>query len=131
MLFYVAFWRKRNYETKLLCDNCLVEIKQSWGVIQEHKMIMFTENLPDDCVPVFLRPPELQDSRDNKTVFEVADRQQDSETTKDRTRLAGRQSWVGIKIGAPNKKLLEDKDKELNLKDGLNVLEDHRKCKPQ
>lgn len=123
VLFMASFWRRKDFTQKLLCENCLDKLKQDWGVIQEQRQILFIDTLPEDCIPVFIRPPELQDSRNNDTVYDLADKQREYELTHDKTRYSGRGSWVGAQIGMPDKKMLEQKDRELNLKEGLKVLE--------
>jgi hypothetical protein len=122
MLFYIIFWRKNSFSTKLLCENCTKNI-QDFGFVDEKKLIIFTHTLPEDAIPVFLNPPKLKESKNNLSVFDAAVRQVGEEITVDKTVLANRGSWVGAKIGNYDKKLLESKDREVNLKQGLKVIE--------
>jgi len=126
MLFHITFWRLKHFSTKLLCEDCTSNI-QDLGIVEEKKLILFTDVLPDDAVPIFLNPPVLKDSKNDLTLFEAATKQIGDETKEDKTLMVGRDSWDGAKIGYIDKKLLQFKDKEVTLKKGLKLLE---KVKP-
>jgi hypothetical protein len=129
VMAYLIYWRKKDFTEILLCGHCIDKKLNQFGIVVEKKLIIVTDKLPSDSVPIFLRPPTLQHSKRNISVFEAADRQLDNEVTIDRTKLAGRETIFGARIGSPDMKLLKEKDEELTLKKGLNLLDDLKDAK--
>ena len=117
-LFFFIFWKKKGVEHSFLCGGCCKVNKQKFGSITEQKILILVDNLPEDSLPIYIRPPELQTSKNNIDVFQAADIQLGCEIVKDKTVHAGRGSIFGAIIG----KSLE----ELDLKqetDGLKLLD--------
>ena len=106
------FWHTKKSSRKVLHANCNKELNKIKEVntISEQYNVLFSVEVPDSAIPVFISPPTLKQGR-VKDVFAVADL--DSDKTVDKTRYAGRLGSIkGASVGLSQDKraLLLDKE---------------------
>jgi len=125
-----TFYIQKTYSTILpfkksfLCSNkCITQT--STRDMDEFCFAYLTSIVPDNSKIVSDHPNPLQDGR-NMSVFQASELE--SEHTTDRTKLAGRESLEGAKIGADVKDMLLEKDSAEKDIDGF--LEAVKKDKP-
>lgn len=119
---YVIRWGKYRSQEFIYCRGCY-DRRILGETLTETKVVLATEVMPDDAIPYIPRPPALT-SR-NRSNEEVAVTNIDGEEVIDHTVYAGRPegSWQGAQVGAPDMELLAEKDRELNLKAGLEAFD--------
>jgi len=127
-LFFIYYWRKKGYESKFFCNHCLNNKRKSFGIVEEERLVLFVNDLPNDAEPIFIRPPTISDSSLNKSVYDIANKQLGDEKVVDKTQHCHNpnfmkdSNYVEFDI-----KSLEQKDKPIQLKDGLDLLKDLEK----
>lgn len=112
VFIYLLEHKKKVTKAGTYCDKCFREIKKL-GIVNEYKIVQIVDILPPDSQPVFDRPPNLASARDI-SVFEASSQATaPAEKVIDRTRLAGRESLSGAKIGVTPKEAIAHKDDEV------------------
>lgn len=127
-------WSKTNSHIDYFCHRCLVKIRRHMNGDREelfNGVIVMDDpqELPDDVYPVVVKPFSLVQGR-YMDVFEAATSKNDGAVVIDRTKLAGRESFEGAQIGAPDMKAIEEKDKEVSQKEGFDLLDALREDEP-
>ena len=113
IIYIRVHWDKLGSGIKYFCFNC--QNKQPiHATVIENRIAVVTEDIPKDSVPNFFNKPILNNAT-NLTNFDVALKNLGSETIKDKTVYAGRETWEGTQIGAPDIiAQLEKKDNAIN-----------------
>lgn len=94
---YTVGWRKNKAPVKgMYCHNCALKIK-SMANLDEYRLVHFVDSIPSAARPVFDSFPGLV-QRGDATVWSSA-QEPDGAKVVDRSRLAGRESWEGARIG--------------------------------
>ena len=125
-------WRTKGSKIWLIHGGCKEKISKQVMGTTEVKTVLLLDKKPSNARPVLIRPPKLVSSS-GLSVFDAALRENDSKigsktenyAINDMTVHAGRESWEGASIGAPDMKLLNEKDKELSEKEVLKLLEEY------
>lgn len=115
--------QKRPMQDVYYCLKCAKNLHKDFPADYETlKIIVLIDKLPSDAIPVFKRPPKTQvGAVDN--VFDLADNDR-VPVEKDYTKLSGRtESIQGAIVGNPDMDLLQEKDKNISEKDGLDFLD--------
>lgn len=123
ILIHCFEWGRNEATEAIYCKQCYKKINQI-GKVLEKKVVLVVPTLPQDAFPVLLRPPVLKDGA--ISLFEAVNQKvAPADEIVDKTVLAGRKegSWEGSKVGAPDMKLLKQKDKKLTKKEGLRLLD--------
>lgn len=110
-------WAKKKSELKLFCLNCFNKQKDSMGIINEVIGAKIVLERPETAYPIIIQPPTVTNSKNNETVFSMAEHSAEGEEVIDNTRLAGRESLDGTEqIGlspemvGEHKKVLDDNE---------------------
>lgn len=120
---HVAAWNRRKSACFTFCQGCYSRLGgKVTGIVTERKVVMIVPTLPEDAVPVFDNPPVLKDS-ELSLADAASNKLAPADKVIDRTVYAGRESFDGLKIGAPDMKLLSAKDRKLSTSAGLSLLE--------
>lgn len=131
MAYNVWVWRRDGTYTEIFsCPKCVAKIPSSspFAPIQERRQIIITETIPPGARPVIPRRPDL--ATGSISVFDAASHQNaPSEKVKDETKFSGRSNSTFLDdsapvfVGADVHKLLESKDSELSVNNGLKKIE--------
>lgn len=109
VFIYALHFLKRSTKIETFCANCFKKINNI-GIIDEYKIVTISEKIPSDSYPIFDRPPNLKSVKD-LSVFEAAkDKLIQADKVIDRTRVADRESWSGVKVGYSPKSIEDVKD---------------------
>jgi len=98
-------WGKKYSDFGLYCLACFNKIPDDIEVVKEARGAKIALERPKNAFPIIIRPPALVGGKGYETVFSMAEKQVDSEEVIDNTRLAGRESLEGAKIGCDVKDL--------------------------
>jgi hypothetical protein len=121
-LFLVTF-SKPNFHTEwFYCDNCVKNIPEQPHLIKTTKMIVYTNILPKDCIPVIDSRVDTGYGKMGLTVWDVANKQIDNEHITDKTVYSGRESFEGATIGYVDKDLLDFKESEITIEKALRLM---------
>lgn len=111
IIYNVTWHKKTNIDT--YCFGCFDKIKERISVVEETYTCILMEKVPDSAVPIYLQPPTLT-NRKFMTVFQVGEIMKNSDAEIiDNTRLAGRKDVQGELDYNENKRLLNQRNKEL------------------
>lgn len=122
LMFLLTQYSKRYKNVQTICLACLYRTKNT-GVLNELRKVILHKKIPRDSTLVLIKPHPLKDSKNNMTVFEVADRQIGNETIINKTRYANKESFKDIKIGKDIKEVIGTQDTKLQLDQVFNSLD--------
>ena len=88
-------------------------------------IVQFVTKLPKGCFPIIIDAPNFRDGNlSYSSLFDEATIQRNGEKIINKTRHSFRESWEGTQIGSPDvKDLIEEKDKDLSLNEGMILLD--------
>jgi hypothetical protein len=116
---YAEKWQKRRgMEVTLMCEGCAQKWKTA-ATMEVYRMVSIVRKIPAGAVPVLTAFPGLV-PRGDSTVWSMP-QEHHGERVVDNTRLAGRQSLEGARIGAEVKEpeLLKGQAEVRGFLDGL------------
>lgn len=117
-------------EVRLFCRNCAGQAKRH-RPYAEYIIVLLTPTVPMQATQMFLRPADWANTKGELTIAEAATTAVHASKTINRCRLGGRAGTGKDPDYRPfDMKLIEEKDQELNLKDGLNHLDSLFAAKP-
>lgn len=108
-----------------ICKGCVKKYKKT-GILEAHHLVIISENIPNDSIPVFDFKPSLRDSRSNSTVFSEA--LENKCKTRDNTKYANRDPKLFLEV-EENKRITEQRIKELDSEPSNDFFKNLKKSK--
>jgi len=122
-------WNKKNSDVKLFCLNCFNKEKASPGIIEELIGAKIVLERPENSYPIIIQPPTVTNSKNNETVFTMAEHSAEGEEVIDNTRFAGRESLDGTEQIGLSPDLVDEPKKVLDNDEARNLLLSHKTAK--
>ena len=125
IFIYCDSFNKKTKTKNKVCKECTKKYKKH-GILELYHIVIISEDLPNDCIPIFGYKPTLISSKSNLTVFGEAEVKNCK--IVDNTKYSGREDNLFLEV-EENKILTEKRIKELDSEASIDFFSNLKKTR--